>query len=103
MNKVDRALELQVIDWLQWYDFPHDPKNPNIVELALELIQKRKQENEKLRAENTILINALILAETYMYNACQPNQKELLAEFDDMNRTITKKIRELSLKVDKNE
>lgn len=39
MTKVDRALEIQVIDWLQWGKFSEENNLPG---LALELISKRK-------------------------------------------------------------
>ncbi len=61
MNKVDRALEIQVIDWLQWYEFP-EKKVPdvNMPGLTLELIDKRKKENIALREQNAKLIEALV-------------------------------------------
>ena len=50
MTKVDRALEMQVIDWLQWDTFEYLGLNErNLPGLALELIAKRKKENELLR------------------------------------------------------
>lgn len=41
-GKVDRALEMQVIDWLQWNDFVEVKGKPDYPKLALELIYKRK-------------------------------------------------------------
>lgn len=58
MDKIDRALELQVIDWLQWAEFPDELGKPDYRELALELIAKRKsaydavvKERDQLKAE----------------------------------------------------
>lgn len=46
-NKVDRALELAVIDWLQWAaEF-----DENKASLALDLISKRKAAYDKLKTE----------------------------------------------------
>lgn len=47
MTKVDRALELQVIDWLQWSEFP-DNHSDNLPELALWMLNKRKLRNKEL-------------------------------------------------------
>lgn len=44
MTKVDRALETQIIDWLQWGEFPNHREN--LPALALELINKRKKEHK---------------------------------------------------------
>ncbi len=41
-DKVDRALEAGVIDWLQWAEFPQRLDKPSMPALALELIAKRK-------------------------------------------------------------
>lgn len=41
-EKVDRALEMAVIDWLQWGEFPERLDKPSLPGLALELIAKRK-------------------------------------------------------------
>ena len=49
MSKVDRALEIAVIDWLQWAEFPEHIAKPDMPRLALELIDKRKKENQRLR------------------------------------------------------
>ena len=49
MNKIDRALEMSVIDWLQWAEFPEHIAKPDMPRLALELIDKRKKENQRLR------------------------------------------------------
>lgn len=56
MTKVDRALEMQVIDWLQWGKFP---EGNNLPGLALELINKRKQENKRLIEQGNYLDSAL--------------------------------------------
>ncbi len=48
-TKVDRALEIQVIDWLQWAEFSE--KYENLARLALELISKRKAELTEARAQ----------------------------------------------------
>ena len=50
-NKVDRALEMQVIDWLQWGEFPYRLDKPSMPALALELIAKRKAAVKRLEAE----------------------------------------------------
>lgn len=42
LNKVDRALEMQVIDWLQWNEFVEELGKPDYPKLALELISKQK-------------------------------------------------------------
>jgi len=61
-DKVDRALELQVIDWLQWSAFPEDigkrPDDSDMAELALVLLGKRKRAFETLQAENKRLREA---------------------------------------------
>ena len=41
-DRVDRALEMQVIDWLQWAKFPEILGEPDYPQLALTLIAKRK-------------------------------------------------------------
>ncbi len=48
LTKVDRALEIQVIDWLQWQNFP-DGNGENLATLALQLLAKRKGEADSLR------------------------------------------------------
>lgn len=52
-TKVDRALEIAVIDWLQWSDAPFE-NDDRMAALTLELISKRKQEltaaQEKIKA-----------------------------------------------------
>lgn len=50
-GKVDRALEMQVIDWLQWGEFEERLDKPSMPALALELIAKRKTAFEKLERE----------------------------------------------------
>lgn len=50
-TKVDRALEMQVIDWLQWDEFKEKLGGPDYPALALELIAKRKAYTEALLAE----------------------------------------------------
>ena len=46
-SKVDRALEMRVIDWLQWSQFPESlakaPDDSDMAQLTLELIGKRKR------------------------------------------------------------
>lgn len=48
-DKVDRALEMRVIDWLQWGEFEDRLDKPSMPALALDLIAKRKAENDSLR------------------------------------------------------
>lgn len=48
MNKIDRALEMQVIDWLQWSNF--NPKDEKMAVLALELIETRRLYTKILEA-----------------------------------------------------
>lgn len=48
MNKIDRALEMQVIDWLQWSNF--NPKDERLAALALELIETRRLYTKILEA-----------------------------------------------------
>lgn len=54
-DKVDRALELVVIDWLQW----SDEFNENRAANALELIKKRKAAYAKLQAQLKLATDAL--------------------------------------------
>lgn len=53
LTKIDRALECQVIDWLQWGNFEEKIGEPSMPELALKVISKRKlaltAEQEKVR------------------------------------------------------
>lgn len=58
-DKVDRALELQVIDWLQWGEFPDRLDRPSMPALALELIAKRKLAFASLETENLRLSDEL--------------------------------------------
>jgi hypothetical protein len=69
VTKVDRALERRVIDWLQWNEFPYDKNNPNMPELALQLIAKRKQERDELRKRLDALlpICEMILEKKHRY------------------------------------
>lgn len=57
MNKVDRALEMAVIDWLQWNEF--QPSDKNLPALALELIEKRRQHCKEIEAQADKLVEAL--------------------------------------------
>lgn len=85
-NKVDRALEMQVIDWLQWHEFPDEkPGEKHISCLALELISKRKRAYDKLQKENqelkkliqNIFIEAEEIHECYDHTKeCYDNQNE---------------------------
>ncbi len=54
-GKVDRILELKVIDWLQWAEFPEDlrktPDDSDMAQLALILIAKRKSLLDESLAE----------------------------------------------------
>ena len=63
MNKVDRALELRVIDWLQWGEFEENllknPDGSDMAQLTLELISKRKKLCNELQKQNEILREAL--------------------------------------------
>ena len=65
MDKVDRALEMQVIDWLQWSEFPEslikNPDDSDMAQLALELIQKRKLSYKNLQSKFNEAINILEL------------------------------------------
>jgi hypothetical protein len=51
-DKVDRALEIRVIDWLQWSEFPEsiakNPDDSDMAQLALSLISKRKRAYQDL-------------------------------------------------------
>lgn len=47
-DKVDRALEIQVIDWLQWNEFSND-KGDNLAQLTLTLLATHKKEKAQLR------------------------------------------------------
>lgn len=53
LTKIDRALECQVIDWLQWGEFEEKLGEPSMPDLALKIISKRKlaliAEQEKVR------------------------------------------------------
>jgi hypothetical protein len=63
MNKVDRALERRVIDWLQWSEFPEDigkrPDDSDMAQLTLELIGKRKSAYKDLEQKLAIATEAL--------------------------------------------
>lgn len=84
LDKVDRALEMQVIDWLQWSEFGADER---LAALALELIAKRTAFNESLLKEAEALREALEYyqctlchdetGDCYDYRACRA-----LARFD---------------------
>lgn len=57
-SKVDRALEVAVIDWLQWTDFNdidhtkyNEPDHGTKAQLALELISKRKEYTQALESK----------------------------------------------------
>ncbi len=50
-DKVDRACEIAVIDWLQWAEFPDENK----AQLALTMIAKRKAAYQSLQAELDLL------------------------------------------------
>lgn len=54
-DKVDRALEMQVIDWLQWGEFDDSllkhPNGEDMAQLTLKLIAKRKAAYEALKAK----------------------------------------------------
>lgn len=62
-NKVDRALEMQVIDWLQWSEFPENiakrPDDSDMAQLTLTLLSKRKKVFERLQKQNEIYKQAL--------------------------------------------
>lgn len=52
INKVNRALELRVIDWLQFAEFPESliktPDDSDMAQLTLILLNERKQFNARL-------------------------------------------------------
>lgn len=54
-DKVDRALEIQVIDWLQWSEFPDhlaaSPSDSDMAQLTLQLLSKRKKVNISLQRD----------------------------------------------------
>lgn len=77
MNKVDRALEIQVIDWLQWCDFPYYSNNPNMPELALEFMSKRKKYTKKLEDDIEKSKEVLISLKSSLVN----NRMSLNLEF----------------------
>ena len=69
-SKVDRALELQVIDWLQFAEFPESllktPDDADLAQLTLILIAKRKRYThelekkiEELENTNRLLVERL--------------------------------------------
>lgn len=47
---------------------------------------------EILLTEIEVMRSALKIAESYMFQACQPNQGNLFAEFDDKNRSSLTRI-----------
>lgn len=63
LDKVDRALEMLVIDWLQFGSFEENlikrPDGDDMRQLALQLISKRKKANEELKRRVNIAIEAL--------------------------------------------
>lgn len=63
LNKVDRALELIVIDWLQWNEFPESDGNKPA--LALELIAKRKAYTAELETKLAEAHQKIIVASEY--------------------------------------
>ena len=46
------------------------------------------KEVERLRADNAKLREAIKTATGYMFHACQPNQGDLFAEFDDKMKAL---------------
>lgn len=58
-DKVDRALEMQVIDWLQYAEFSDDIRrgygDADKAELALQLIAKRKAAYLRVKEERDAL------------------------------------------------
>jgi len=58
-SKVDRALEMQVIDWLQWSDFKEVAGQKHPAQLALEMISLRKKRVAFLEKELETAINLL--------------------------------------------
>ena len=62
-DKVDRALEMQVIDWLQWADFADDIRkghgDADKATLTLQLIAKRKAANADLERRLALTVGCL--------------------------------------------
>ena len=68
-DKVDRALEIAVIDWLQWADFPEslieNPDGSDMAQLTLTLLNKRKQSYSdllKLANDMALLLEGIWVA-----------------------------------------
>lgn len=62
-EKVDRALEIQVIDWLQFGEFEENllknPDDSDMAQLTLTLINKRKKYCETLEQKLHVAVEAL--------------------------------------------
>lgn len=73
MDKVDRALELQVIDWLQWAEFKDDLRpghgDADKAALALQLISKRKVAYDDLKEHADRLADGLEKVQHSVANA----------------------------------
>ena len=54
-DKVDRALEIKVIDWLQWSEFPENigksPDDSDMAQLTLTLLSKRKSAYKEIQKD----------------------------------------------------
>lgn len=78
MNKVDRALEMMVIDWLQWNEF--QPSDHNLPALALELISKRKQHCKGLEMQAQMLAGALMQSRQADVGNCHYSEFEKMRD-----------------------
>ena len=105
MNKVDRALEMQVIDWLQWSEFPEDigkrPDDSDMAQLTLELMGKRKNYCKELETKLTTALELLGEADDSVSNyhnalnefrsfECSQTDRELAKAWDDVVNVLTK-------------
>lgn len=58
-TKVDRALEVRVIDWLQWTEWEEKLGEKHPAELALEMISLRKRYCIEIKAQADMLAEAI--------------------------------------------
>lgn len=83
-DKVDRALEMQVIDWLQWSEFPENigkrPDDSDMAQLTLTLLSKRKEAFKKLREENERLKKLVEDYKHKLFNVADPYADKLESE-----------------------
>jgi len=75
MTKVDRALEMQVIDWLQWYPWEENVGKKNIPALALEMISIRKKSYNELEVIAGIMCEALVWCDEMLTARDKMNSK----------------------------